>query len=281
MRRTPCQALVLAATVAGLLVFSGAAAGASSQGPVYLPPQSYYLALGDSMAYGFQGPKAKPGARASDFHTGYVDGFAATLEKLSPGIRVVNYGCPGESTVTFVRGGWNCDGAELHNAFHGSQLAAAKAFLRAHPGQVSPITLTLWGGDVFPLTRRGKQAQPAISAFAAHFSSILRQLRLAAPDAEIIVTGAWNPEADRVAQGRPLYHAVDAAIKRAAAASRSRVAEMFSVFDGPGDARAQQHRLCALTFYCSSKGQDPHPTDAGYRAMAKAFLTASGYPQKP
>jgi len=280
MRLTLPNKLLLVAVVAGFLTFSGTATSGASQGPVYQPPQSYYLALGDSMAYGFQGPKAKPGARASDFRTGYVDGFAAALKKLSPGIRVVNYGCPGESTVTFVRGGWNCDGAELHNKFRGSQLAAAEAFLRAHRGEVSPITVTLWGGDVFPLTQRGKQARPAISAFATHFSSILRQLRAAAPNAEIIVTGAWNPEADHIKQGQPLYRSVDAAIKRAAAASRIRVAEMFPVFDGTGNAGAQQHRLCALTFYCSSKG-DPHPTDAGYRAMAKAFLTASGYPQTP
>ena len=280
MRSTLCQALVLAATVAGLLVLSGAAAGGTAQRPVYQLPQSYYLALGDSMAYGFQPSKAKPGARASAFRTGYVDGFAAKLVKLSPGIRVVNYGCPGETTATFIRGGWNCDGAELHNAFRGSQLAAATAFLRAHRGEVSPITLTLWGNDVYPLTRRGKQARPAISAFAGHFSSILRQLRAAAPDAEIIVTGAWNPEADRIQKGQPLYRSVDAAITRAAAATGARVAEMFSVFDGAGDARAQQHRLCALTFYCSAGG-DPHPTDAGYRAMAKAFLTASGYPRTP
>jgi hypothetical protein len=38
-------------------------------------------------------------------------------------------------------------------------------------------------------------------------------------------------------------------------------------------------RLCSTTFFCSSKG-DPHPTDAGYRAMAEAFMTASGYPRK-
>ena len=87
-------ALALALTASGL-------AGTAS-GPVYQPPQSYYLALGDSMAYGFQPTKAKPGARPSDFDTGYVDVFAARLRKLSPKIQVVNYGCPGESTVTFT-----------------------------------------------------------------------------------------------------------------------------------------------------------------------------------
>jgi hypothetical protein len=53
---------------------------------------------------------------------------------------------------------------------------------------------------------------------------------------------------------------------------------MFAALDGPGNVRAQKARLCSLTFYCAkgTKG-DPHPTDAGYRAMADAFMAASGY----
>ena len=39
--------------------------------------------------------------------------------------------------------------------------------------------------------------------------------------------------------------------------------------------RRQKARICALTFVCPSG--DPHPTDAGYRAMAAAVWAASGY----
>ena len=92
------------------------------------------------------------------------------------------------------------------------------------------------------------------------------------------MTGAWNPEADRLAQAEPLYRSVDAAIARAATASRARVANMFTALNGRGNVNAQQARLCRLTFYCSKS--DPHPTDAGYRAMADAFMTASGYPRR-
>jgi lysophospholipase L1-like esterase len=245
---------------------------------VYQTPQSYYLALGDSMTYGFQPDKA-PGARPSAFDTGYVDVFASRLRKLSPKIRVVNYGCPGESTVTFTRGGCVglADGFKLHDPFRGPQLKAALSVLRAHAGQVSPITLTLWGGDLAPLSAKGKRASSAIASFASRFDAILEQLRAAAPTAEIIVTGAWNPEADRLAQTTPLYRKLDAAIVRAAARSQARVANMFAAFN-PGSVRVQKARLCALTFYCS-KG-DPHPTDAGYRAMADAHMAASGYPRK-
>jgi lysophospholipase L1-like esterase len=273
------RAVGVVTAACALAVLLGTAVAAAPR-PVYQPPQSYYLALGDSMTYGFQPTKAKPGARPSDFDTGYVDFFAARLRKLAPKIQVVNYGCPGESSVTFTRG--RCptlaEGVKLHDPFHGSQLQAALSFLRAHRGHVSPITLTLWGAELAPLSAKGKRAQSAIASFEGRFNSILRQLRAGAPTAEIIVTGAWNPEADRLAKTEPLYRSLDAAIARAAAASGVRVANMFAALNGPGNVRAQKARLCRLTFSC--KG-DPHPTDAGYRAMANAFMAASGYPQKP
>lgn len=252
-----------------------AAAAAAS-----VTPGKYYLALGDSITYGVQPTKAKPTPSAS--RTGYVNVFAARLRTLSSQIEVVNYGCPGESTVTFTRGGCPAfsDGIELHDAFRGSQMKAALAFLRAHPGEVSPITLTLYGNDWLPLLLdecNGKVAcvrkrgPSAITAFGARLKSIVERLRTAAPTAEIIVTGAWNPDPGQLAQLKPTYRSLEVAIVRAAMPSRARVARMLPVFNPPVNGRA---RLCALTFICS-KG-DPHPTDAGYRAMADAVARAAG-----
>jgi lysophospholipase L1-like esterase len=275
-----------AVLVLGLAALPGVAAPERrSAQPVYQPPKSFYLALGDSIAYGVQ-PTKKPGAGASAFNTGYVDVFAASLRKLSPNLRVVNYGCPGESSVTFSRGGCPAarDGYKLHAVFRGPQLRAAETFLRAHPGAVSPITLTLWGNDWLPLlldTCKGEPAcvrrrgPAAIAAIGSRLSSILQRLRAAAPKAEIIVTGAWNVDPDRLEQLQPTYRALNAAIDEAASASRARVAKTLPVFNPPGDAQFRRTRLCALTFVCS-KG-DPHPTDAGYRVLANAFLVASGY----
>jgi lysophospholipase L1-like esterase len=286
VRFTLIPASVVAALV--LLAASGQATGGTSQGPVYQPPQRYLLALGDSIAYGFQ-PTKRPGARASAFDTGYVDVFAARLRKLSPKIQVVNYGCPGESTVTFVRG--RCpglaDGFKLHDAFRGSQLEAAESFLRAHAARVSPVTLTLWGNDWLSLLMdrcKGdaacvrKHGPATIAALGSRLRSILERLRAAAPKAEIIVTGAWNIDPHQLEQLAPVYRALDTAIARAASASRARVANALPVFNPPGNVRAQRRRLCALTFICSKS--DPHPTDAGYRALADAFMTASGYARK-
>ena len=269
MRKFGAAAISLLA-VAVVLALAGTAAGLGQKGP-----QSYYLALGDSIAYGFDPGKA---SRPSPSDTGYVDPFAAQLRKLSPKIAVVNYGCPGESSVTFARGGCPTlrEGGKLHDPFRGAQLKAALSFLRAHKGQVSPITLTLWGNDLAPLTAKGKGAPKAIASFASRLDSILEQLRAAAPTAEIIVTGAWNPEVDQV---KKTAAALQARSTRPSHEPRplrergSRTCSRCSI--RPANVR----RVCALSYICS-KG-DPHPNDAGYRAMANAFFAASGYSRKP
>ena len=269
-------AVALTALIVMLVVFVGGASGSVSA-------QSYYLALGDSLAYGFQPGKPQT-APASAFDTGYVDVFAARLRKLSPKLRVVNYGCPGESTRTFVASG--CEGRgdvkALHDAYKGAQLDAALSFLRAHPRDVSPITVTLWGNDWLPVllgTCHGdvacarKQAPNETKAFASRLTVILRRIRAAAPGAEIIVTGAWNPDPRYLRQLAPVYQSFEAAIARVATGSQAKIAPMLPVLNPAGSLQAQRARLCKFTFICS-KG-DPHPTDAGYRAIADAVMRAS------
>jgi hypothetical protein len=68
-------------------------------------------------------------------------------------------------------------------------------------------------------------------------------------------------------------------LAQTAAASRARVANTFAALNGLGNVSTQKARLCRLTFFCS-KG-DPHPNDAGYRAIGGAFMAASGYPRMP
>jgi lysophospholipase L1-like esterase len=249
-------------------------------------PKRYYLALGDSLTYGIQPAKVTAGLPPSGFRTGYVDVFAKRLRTLVPQLRVVNYGCPGESTKTFVAGlcPWLSGGhRRLHDPHKGSQERAALAFLRAHPGQVGPITLSLGGNDASQFSKAcgddlacvKRRAPAGLRQLAARLTGILGRIRAAAPRAEIIVTGVWNSSFEHLAESDALYRALNATIARVAAGARGRFVPLVPIFDPPGGVAKRKARLCALTFLCSA--YDPHPTDAGYRAIAAAVRKASGY----
>jgi lysophospholipase L1-like esterase len=285
MKRSSVPVAGLALVLTGAVPAPDAAAHAGTRPRADSAPQRYYLALGDSIAYGIQPAKVRAGLPPSGFDTGYVDVFAARLRSLVPKIRVINYGCPGESSKTFIAGGcpWLTGQRRLHDAFRGAQLDAALGFLRAHPGQVSPITLTLWGNDVTEFTDACKgdlacvrtRAPREIAQFASRLTSILRRLRVAAPKAEIILTGAWNNDVANLRRTDPLLRSLDATLAQIAHAAKARFADTFPVFNPAGTLAHEKARICALTFVCSEG--DGHPTNAGYRAIAKAVFSASGY----
>jgi lysophospholipase L1-like esterase len=249
------------------------------------PPKRYYLALGDSLAFGFQFVKFNanfPSVPASIFSTGYADDLAGMLQEIRPGITTLNYGCPGETSVTFIQGGciYTAAGFPLHDPYDGSQLSAALAFLHAHRGQVSPITINLGVNDLNGLTTLcGDDVScyfangPALlQTIATNLHYILSQLRAAAPDAEIITFTNYDVAFLLDARFLQLTQAFNSAIISTAASSSVRVADVFGAFnEGP-----QPATICALTFVCTPL-QDGHPTDLGYEVIARQIWGASDY----
>ena len=245
-------------------------------------PKHYYLALGDSIAYGMQpSTAALPPAKAH----GYVDLVAARLRKLAPGNQVVNYGCPGESTKSFTEGGcpWLAEGRKLHVPFRKTQLAAALAFLRAHPGQVSPITVTLGGNDINDVADACKgnlkcikaRVPAALRQFSTRLAGIVGPIRSAAPQAEIVLTGLYNFNVDDLRHTDPIFQSLNGTIANVARRHGAHYANLFAAFNPQGSAARERARICAFTFIC--RNEDPHPTDAGYRAIADAVWKAAGY----
>jgi lysophospholipase L1-like esterase len=281
-----CHLLRAGATLATLAVTAGSATAASASPPPRLePPKAYYLALGDSIPYGFQTSKALAGLPPSAFSTGYADLFAARLRRLQPRIVTVNYSCPGESTASFLLPCvWRASGHALHSDYPGSQLDAALTFLTGHRGNVSPITLSLNGNDAsaflqtcppgdLACIRDGAPA--AIAAYQARLTSILRQLRSAAPAAEIIVVGAYDPNIGAFTFADPLFTQLNKAQRAAATTVRARFADPFPVFNPQGDVTVETAAICALTLLCAEG--DAHPSDTGYSALADIVWAASGY----
>jgi lysophospholipase L1-like esterase len=103
--------------------------------------KSYYLALGDSLAYGFQPNQ--------DYDHGYAQQWFALLQ--SKGSRsFTDYGCPGQSsTAMYTEHG--CP-FPSHDAYpdNMTQLQAAVAFITTHAHQVSPVSLDIGANDLIP-----------------------------------------------------------------------------------------------------------------------------------
>jgi lysophospholipase L1-like esterase len=283
-RRSFFSLALLAAMVAALLAGAPTAATAATS----LGPRHYYLSLGDSFGFGLQVTRwlamLDAGTYTPDaFNTGYTDDLAAMIRaRLRPDLQVVNYSCPATATGDMLRADgcfFQQIGLALHDEFTGAQLDAATAFLRAHPGQVSPITLSIGTADMSGAIE-DCNAAPVCVARSGVFQTvrenltvILGRLRAAAPTADILLLLPHNVTVVDFPGDNPLWAAFVLELRTIAAAKNVRVADAFTAITLSG-------RTCELTFACLPGDlADTHPNDAGYAVMARLFFQAAGYAQ--
>lgn len=253
-----------------------------------------YLSLGDSLAAGYR--PASPGRSAGDDRSGgYVGVVAAGLRAAGRPVRVTNLACTGETTATLLAGG-RCDYR------HGSQLAAARAHLRAHP-DTALVTVTIGANDVRrcldadaasagrrdPLDSRC--ATDAIDAAGQRVAALLSMIRQEAPAARIVVLDYYNPylalrlagpQGERLARASVLVHArLNSELRHRAFDAGARTAYVSEAFgtqdltlvDLPGAGRVPRNvaRICDWTWMCTAG--DIHADAAGYDIMGRAVLT--------
>jgi lysophospholipase L1-like esterase len=274
----PFRPIAIIAAVVGLLGGT-ISVGASSEH--FNPPKHYYLALGDSLAYGYQDAKFKAELATGTFDastfTGYAGDFAAAMKVVRPDLQETNLGCPGETTLTYFHAG-TCPTPSilLHVHYTTSQRDAALAFLAAHPGQVSPITLDNGANDVTPCLQLPDPTAcfaTSIAGVGANLDTALAELRAAAPDAEIIVMQYYDPFALALPSSLPVTQLLNQTIAAQAAKHGARLADAFTPFNvspPPPD------NLCTLTLICPPTF-DEHASDRGYALIAQQFWAASGY----
>jgi GDSL-like Lipase/Acylhydrolase family len=283
LRRSLLSVGLLAAMVAALVAGTPAAAAAA---PAPLGPRHYYLSLGDSFGFGLQGTRfiemLDAGTYTPDaFNTGYTDDLAAMIRaRLRPDLQVVNYSCPASGTGEMLRADgcfFQQFGLALHDEFTGSQLDAATAFLRAHPGQVSPITISIGTADMSTAIEDCNAAPVCVArsgvfrTLRENLTVILGGLRAAAPTAGILLLLSHNVTVVDFPGDNPLWAAFVLELRAIAAAHEVRVADAFSAITLSG-------RTCELTFAClPGELADSHPNDAGYAVMARLFYRAAGY----
>jgi lysophospholipase L1-like esterase len=255
---------------------------------------SYYLALGDSLAQGVQPDPA--GASVLTSH-GYPDQLYAMLHAGDPGLRLIKLGCSGETTATMIHGG-------VCRYHRGSQLAAAVAFLRAHRGQVSLITIDIGANDPnsclarLSLSRAASCFGATIPGAAGNLTKILRALRAAGGQVRIVGMNYYVPELAEWRNGligrtvarlsEQLAAGYNHLLARAYAAAGARVADVAGAFrtgdfsslparPGPGTVPRNVALICSWTWACAPppRGPNEHPNAAGYQVIARAFRRAA------
>ena len=257
--------------VAALLVVLALRPGASATAATTVGPKTYYLALGDSLAWGYQ-PNGQ-------FFQGYdmdlyehLVGHGTLLE--------ANLGCLGETTITFINGG--CPDAYIHKyPYSGAQLSAALTFIRQHPGQVSPVTIDIGANDVRPLINPSTCAAPSATVFSqtlatfdSNFSSILAQLRTALQGTGDLVTmNYYFPYQNQCPNLLPDVETFNQHLAADAQQNGVPVADVFGAFGG---ATEPNPNLCTYTWICSSY-HDIHATSQGYVVIAQQVENALGY----
>lgn len=239
----------------------------------------WYLAMGDSLAAGYQP------TTGDDPDGGYVGGVLGAVRDPGSRTRLVNVACSGETVVSMVEGG-RCDYEK------GTQLAQALHFLHAHARFTRLITIDIGANDVQrcvtrePLGIDGACLEDGMTQVATRLPAVLGALRDAAPGAEIVVLNYYNPflaayllgdSGKTLAQASmPLQAQLNGIIASAAAGAGAEVADVATAFrstetaPGPGGVPVNVATICAWTWMCSRF--DIHANDDGYAVMASTVV---------
>lgn len=239
----------------------------------------YYMALGDSLSFGYQ-PNL-------DFSSGFVDDIYKKLHSVGV-TSVVNDACAGETTETMINGG--CAARFAHKgSYTGAQLQAAISFLEnsRHQGRVSPVTLEIGVNDVFtdldPTTCSvGPNANADLATMDTNLTqTILPELlkALATPTGasagDLHMLNYYNPFVKECSNSANFVHILNDHLQKDAAQFRIPVVDVYSAFGGDADMASH---ICDYTWMCDSRFHDIHPTNKGYGIIAGAVERTLGLP---
>ena len=280
-------------------------ASLSSTGTVH--PQAdptYYVAIGDSYAAGYQ-PIAQGVGRMT--RNGYVYQTVAAAAAKGYHLTLANFGCSGATTASALtqRGCPAGAGGPGGQKYTTSQVDAAATFIRAHRGHIGLVTVTLGGNDLTGCNRRHEDLTTCLPAavvtIRASITTLLLKLRAAAGGAlpivgttypDFLLGNAVRPEAS--ARGLapasvPFFHdelnPILASTYKAAGAQFVDATQAFGGYGSLtrtvslapyGEIPQPVAKICTLTYYCEY--QDIHPRTPGYAIMAR--LVTAKLPQR-
>ncbi|WP_406347455.1 SGNH/GDSL hydrolase family protein [Streptomyces sp. NBC_00144] len=267
-----------------LLGFSAPASATGASAP------RYYLALGDSLAAGYQ---TLPGG-GHVTGRGYAQGIARTLSARAADagrpFDFVGLGCPGETTGSMIDGP-----CPYPHPYTGSQLAEAEHFLRLHHDDRVVVTLDIGANDVDGCLTDGnvdiKCAVSGVGKVGSGLNTILDRLKAAAgPQTRIIGMNLYDPFLAAWLTGTqgktaatlsvPLADTLNATIGLIDAAHGVPTADVASAFRtnsflplAPLDGKQVPLNVARILQWTNMARGDIHANDTGYQAIADTFLT--------
>lgn len=271
----------------GLLVPASASA-ATREAPV--TPGSTYLALGDSVTFGYQPPGSVPPPdyeHASSFR-GWPEHAARALR-----LKLVNASCPGETSASLIDPGAPNLGCEntrgnrdvsyrkhypLHVSYRGSQLSFALSFLRAHP-RTRLVTLMIGANDLFlcqTTTSDGctsaAEQQATLGRIRANVRRIASRIRRRAHYRGRIVLMRYPSLDYNSAALSAIIRALNRAAYEGAKPYRIRVADGYGEWRAASRHSGNNPCTAGLLAQLGEPGKcDAHPSWAGQGLLAQAL----------
>jgi lysophospholipase L1-like esterase len=294
-RRAAAAAIACAVLATGALVLATSASGASTLAAANGGSASAagtrggdYLALGDSVAFGYRPPQVTPPAaylNPANF-TGYPSAVAREL-----GLTVVNASCPGETTASMISTAAPSNGCEnspdsrpgyrqvnpLHVAYSGSQLAFAVSFLQQHP-DTELVTIDIGANDLdlcldtTPDHCAGPDFGHTLAQVGTNLDTILAALREQAGYRGEIVVLTYYAVNYRDAAGVSQIDALNAVLSRQGERFGARIASGFAAFDAAAAGADGNTCAAGLRIKLPAGGCDAHPSTLGQDLLASTVV---------
>jgi lysophospholipase L1-like esterase len=286
--------LALSASVFVAAVIAAIGAGTTSANPVTgSDANGTYLALGDSVAFGYAPPNAVPAPNYLDAHSflGYPEYLAQQLNE-----RVSNASCPGETTASLLVAGAQSNGCEnspgspvgyrtlypLHVQYQGTQMEYALHYLAAHR-HTRLITIDVGANDAFLCqeTTPDQCSSPqelaeVANEIAGNLGTIFHDLRVVAgyrgPIVALTYYSLSYSDPTQVAAAQFL----NSVIAGVATANGGIVADGFGAFEGRSLAFGGDPCAAGLLIKLPDGTCNIHPSPTGQRLLAATIAQAVG-----
>lgn len=279
------SALAVGATLLTTLPSASAAPTTSARLAPPVTSGSSYLALGDSVPFGYreQNSIPTPDYTNPQSFTGYPEMVAQALK-----LKLTNAACPGETTSSFLNTSKPSNGCEdayrkipgsLKAPYKRSQMAFALRFLNHHPN-TRLVTVMLGANDGLLCINNTPdhctnptEMAAVLNTIAKNMTTILGNIRSAGHySGQLVVVNYYSLDY-RSPQQNQLAQFLNATVDKVAKHFGARLAGTYKAFKAASDPAGGDNCAAGLFTFLNGGGCGIHPSLGGQALIANAVET--------